>query len=143
MANKYISEATRKKVIERAFNRCKYCLAWMYNAIHTFHIEPIDPFYQSHDNSLDNLALSCGGCNSAKSIKTTGIDPVTQATVSLYNPRTLEWTIHFKWSNDYLQVIGVTPIGRATVDTLRLNRIGLINLRRLTLLAGEHPPDLK
>ncbi len=141
MASKYISDAKRKEVIKRAFGRCEYCLSWMHNALHTFHVEHIIPFRDSEDNSLENLALSCGGCNSAKSIKTTGIDPITQESVPLFHPRTEDWTVHFAWSDDYLEVIGLTPTGRATIAVLRLNRIGLINLRRLTLLVGEHPPQ--
>jgi hypothetical protein len=30
--------------------------------------------------------------------------------------------------------------GRATVEALRLNREGLVNLRRILYAAGEHPP---
>ncbi|MEM8523218.1 MAG: HNH endonuclease signature motif containing protein [Bacteroidota bacterium] len=140
MASKYIPESTKQEVIERAFGKCEYCLSWMHNAIHTFHIEHIRPFHLSEDSSIENLALSCGGCNSFKSIKTSAIDPVTKELVSLFNPRKHEWKEHFTWSDDYLQVIGITPIGRATVEILRLNRTGLINLRRLTILSGEHPP---
>jgi hypothetical protein len=39
-----------------------------------------------------------------------------------------------------LRVRGRTARGRATVDALRLNRPELINLRRILLLVGEHPP---
>jgi hypothetical protein len=34
----------------------------------------------------------------------------------------------------------MTPIGRAPVEALHLNRPGLVNLRRILHAAGEHPP---
>lgn len=34
-----------------------------------------------------------------------------------------------------------TLIGRATVDALCLNRQALVNLRRVLVAAGEHPPQ--
>ena len=37
-------------------------------------------------------------------------------------------------------IIGLTPTGRAMVETLRLNREGLVNLRRLLYAAQKHPP---
>ncbi len=42
----------------------------------------------------------------------------------------------------YTTIIGLTPIGRATVVTLQLNRSALINLRRVLYAVGEHPPNL-
>ncbi len=36
--------------------------------------------------------------------------------------------------------IGITEIGRATVEALDLNRIGLVNFRRALLKLGVHPP---
>ncbi len=47
---------------------------------------------------------------------------------------------HFIWNIDFTQVIGVTAIGRATITALHLNRAGLVNIRRLMVLGGEHPP---
>jgi hypothetical protein len=40
-----------------------------------------------------------------------------------------------------MELVGRTPIGRATVAQLQLNRPGVRNLRRLLRLAGEHPPS--
>ena len=38
-------------------------------------------------------------------------------------------------------MVGVTATGRATIEALRLNRSGVVNLRRILYLAGEHPPQ--
>jgi hypothetical protein len=58
----------------------------------------------------------------------------------LFNPRRDKWTTHFAWTDDATQVLGLTAIGRATVEALQLNRAALINLRRALIKAGEHPP---
>lgn len=42
---------------------------------------------------------------------------------------------------DYTHVPGVTPIGRATVEALQLNREGVVNLRWVLFLVGLHPPE--
>jgi hypothetical protein len=34
-----------------------------------------------------------------------------------------------------------SPCGRATVEALRLNRLGVVNLRRLLRNANLHPPE--
>lgn len=44
-------------------------------------------------------------------------------------------------SEDTAIAIGLTPIGRATVETLRLNRTGVVNLRQLLIATGQHPPS--
>gem|GEM_PF-4995517 len=40
----------------------------------------------------------------------------------------------------YSLIIGITPIGRATVEELQLNRNGVVNLRKVLYQMGEHPP---
>ena len=39
----------------------------------------------------------------------------------------------------YSIINSITPIGRATIMCLRLNRIGLVNLRRVLVTAQKHP----
>ncbi|MEM8806039.1 MAG: hypothetical protein AAGF01_08435 [Cyanobacteria bacterium P01_G01_bin.38] len=68
------------------------------------------------------------------------MDPVTQAMVALYHPRQQIWTEQFAWNEDYSKILGLTSIGRATVEKLKLNRPGLVNLRRILYDLGEHPP---
>jgi hypothetical protein len=60
--------------------------------------------------------------------------------VPLFHPRNQPWSDHFSWNDDFTIIIGITPTGRATVETLSLNREGLVNLRRILYQAGEHPP---
>ena len=87
----------------------------------------------------ENLALSCQGCNNRKFTAIVAIDPLNGEEAPLYDPRTDDWLKHFAWSDDYLLVEGVTPVGRATVARMQLNRDAIVNLRRLLRRAGEHP----
>jgi len=59
----------------------------------------------------------------------------------LFHPRRDRWADHFAWNADYTLMVGVTPIGRTAIEKLQLNRIGVVNLRRILLESGLHPPD--
>jgi hypothetical protein len=59
--------------------------------------------------------LSCGLCNQYKGIKIKGFDQKSQSFVPLFNPRKQVWKKYFVWSADETQIVGLTPIGRATV----------------------------
>src|SRR5262249_47721993 len=45
----------------------------------------------------------------------------TGQTMPLFHPRTQIWAEHFSWSQDGLRIVGLTPIGRATVAALHLD----------------------
>ncbi len=48
---------------------------------------------------------------------------------------------HIIPNENFTLIIGITATGRATVKTMRLNRSGVLNLRRILLMASEHPPE--
>jgi len=106
----------------------------------SFSLDHILPLQAGGTDDLANLALSCQGCNNHKHTRIEAPDPVTRETVALFHPRRDLWQDHFIWSRDFTRIVGLTPTGRATVEALRLNRPGLINLRRVLYTAGTHPP---
>lgn len=132
--------ATRRLVAARAEGFCEYCRSPEAFATEGFTIEHIKPRQAGGETILENLAWSCMGCNSYKHTKTQGVDPVTGQAELLFNPRSSAWDNHFAWSSDYTKIIGKTACGRATIEALRLNRAGIVNLRRLLVMAGLHPP---
>ena len=89
---------------------------------------------------MENLALACQGCNCHKYDKTQGFDPVTGELASLFHPRRQAWKDHFAWNYDFTLIVGLTPTGRATVETLRLNRENVVNVRMVLYTFGKHPP---
>jgi hypothetical protein len=131
----------RLEIERRAGSRCEYCRCPLAVTTESFAVEHIRPTVRGGETSLDNLALACSGCNSHKYDRIEGYDPVSEAMVPLYHPRQHVWREHFSWDEDYTHVIGLTPTGRATLETLHLNREGVVNLRRVLFLAGLHPPE--
>ena len=139
----YLSVATQRTVVERAENRCEYCQSQADYATETFAVEHIRPLSRGGINELDNLALSCSGCNGRKYNKTEAPDPADGVIVPLFNPREQRWQDHFCWSDDYTRIVGITPTGRATIETLQMNRSGPVNMRQLLYAIGKHPPRQK
>ena len=133
----------RQAVIDRAQGCCEYCWSQAKYATQSFSVEHIVPRSKGGATALENLALSCQGCNNHKYNKTESIDSANQTMVPLYNPRNDQWQNHFVWSDDSSLILGITPIGRATVEALQLNRNGVVNLRRILYQIGEHPPYIR
>jgi hypothetical protein len=136
-----ISRRLRQVVERRAASRCEYCRCPLAVTTESFTVEHVIPTARGGATALDNLALSCSGCNGHKYDKVEGYDPISQGMAPLFHPRQHSWSEHFAWDKDYSQVVGLTPTGRATVETLHLNREGVVNLRRLLLIIGLHPPE--
>ena len=134
------SSRQRKLVLERAGGYCEYCLSSVNFSVQSFECEHIITIVQGGKTIESNLAFACGGCNRCKSTKTMGIDPDNGESMPLFNPREQHWYDHFAWNEDFTLIIGLTAIGRATVKTLRLNRPGVVNLRRILVATNEHPP---
>jgi hypothetical protein len=134
-------KAVRDLVFRRAQGRCEFCRSPAAFAHQSFSLEHIRPRSRQGNERPGNLALSCQGCNNHKYNQTKARDPVSNEEVRLFNPRRDKWATHFAWTDDATQILGLTAIGRATVEALELNREALINLRGVLVKAGEHPPQ--
>jgi hypothetical protein len=141
MPGSRVTPALRRAVYERAKGRCEYCRSQANFTTESFVVEHIIPRHARGATVLENLALSCFGCNSHKHKKTLGIDPLTGEAVSLFHPRLQLWSEHFAWTNSFTEISGLTAIGRAKVVTLHFNRREVMNLRRVLHTVGEHPPQ--
>lgn len=141
MASQYIPVALERLVLERARGQCEYCRLPEAFSFVSFEIEHISPRALGGATEAENLALACSGCNGFKGTKTHGFDSETAELVALFHPRQHVWSEHFVWSRNGLSLEGQTPAGRATIETLKLNRSGVINLRRLLILDDRHPPE--
>jgi HNH endonuclease len=128
-------------VAERARHLCEYCrVPETYSLAPRHAIDHIVPECDGGETEPGNLALACQGCNGAKSTKRLILDQQTGGPVALFHPREDRGSDHFAWSEDFLTIEGLTDKGRTTVEILRLNRLGVINIRRALILAGLHPP---
>lgn len=104
-------------------------------------VEHIVPLAIGGTDEESNLWLACPLCNGHKSDKIEAADPVTREIVPLFNPRTQAWFDHFEWAMDGINILGKTPIGRATVAALHLSDDPYaLEVRSYWVQAGWHPP---
>ncbi len=135
---RYISASLRQLVIERANNRCEYCGLSQAGQAATFHIDHVVPQTADGQTAEDNLALACVSCSLYKAARLTATDPDTNEDIPIYNPRQQIWPKHFRW--DGVHVIGLSPIGRATVAALKMNRPIILAIRAEEVFFDRHPP---
>jgi 5-methylcytosine-specific restriction endonuclease McrA len=129
--------ATRNFVRRRAASRCEYCLLRQEYCDLTHHVEHIVARQHGGSDDASNLALACHRCNLRKGPNLTAIDPVTREVVPLFHPRSNDWAEHFIVESE--RIIGVTAIGRATVQLLAMNDARRLELRTQILSSGEQP----
>lgn len=84
-----------------------------------------------------NLCLSCLPCNAFKSSNIAGIDPLTGRMQRLFHPFDDNWDEHFDYRGALLA--GKTPIGRATIEVLRINRADRVEHRETLRALGIWP----
>jgi len=85
---------------------------------------------------MDNLALACVSCSLRKGAREVAMDPVSGKPVPIFNPRRDHWANHFEWVGIKNQ--GRTVTGRATVEALQMNRLLVLEMRRVVGIPGNH-----
>jgi len=126
-------------IAERAAYRCEYCHAPESVFNFPFEVEHIRPQAHGGSNDLANLALSCHACNLFKSDFETGYDEENQTDIVLFHPRRDTWELHFAVDVERAEIIGLTPIGRATIERLRMNRSRQVSARHRWIQLGVFP----
>ena len=141
MSHTHIPSNLRHQVLAQFPPYCCYCLTQPEVTGVLLTIDHIIPEVLGGPTVLENLCPACWECNLAKRTTIVAPDPLTGAEVSLFQPATQNWYDHFGWDESKSEVIGQTPIGRATVLALRLNRPHLVQARKRWTAAGWHPPQ--
>ena len=141
MAKTIFSPAVRERVMLRAYHCCEYCKSQDKYSPNLFTIDHLVPQNMGGDDVESNLAYACFLCNRLKSNKLNAFDMLTETWVSLFNPRLNIWSDHFSWNQAATEILPITPIGRVTIATLKLNREKLIEYRKSLILFGVHPPS--
>jgi hypothetical protein len=141
MPRDYLPVEVVRRVREAARHRYGYCLSPQHLVMARLEVEHIIPVARGGVSDESNLWLSCPLCNRSKGDRTSAADPETGEMVPLFNPRSQRWSEHFRWSDDGLRIVGLTPTGRATVAALHLaDDPDAILVRSYWVLAGWHPP---
>lgn len=127
----------REKVWSRARSRCEYCQMpqEFIDAIHE--VDHVIAEIHRGATSLENLALACFHCNNHKGSNIAGIDPPTGHLSRLFHPRNDDWNAHFRWQGPLL--VGLTPIGRATLEVLAINVRHRLIHRQALIAEGVFP----
>ncbi|MBX9792650.1 MAG: HNH endonuclease [Pirellulales bacterium] len=98
-----------------------------------FEIDHIVAIQHGGATSEENLALACFACNRHKGPNVAGIDSAGEI-VRLFNPRVDRWNDHFRWNG--AELVGLSAIGRVTVQVLAMNLDYRVALRRNLIQEG-------
>ena len=124
----------REAVRQRAQGCCEYCQFPEPFTRVPFQIDHIIPEKHDGPTTFENLALACFFCNTHKGPNLSGLDPQTGELSRLFHPRQDRWQEHFRWEGAIL--IGLTAVGRATLQVLRINRADAVAVRQSLLEEG-------
>ena len=130
----------RSQVREIDKGVCAYCHSPEGLTVSAFEIDHILPISSGGASVLDNLCLACATCNRNKGARLDAFDPAIGMTVPLFHPRRQNWSDHFEWDVERTEIVGLTPVGRATIRVLQMNRPQLVRLRRLWRRLGRQLP---
>lgn len=130
----------REDIRREAGYRCGYCLSPKHLVYGTLQIDHLQPQIAGGSDEVKNLWLACELCNNAKRAQTESYDHKTDQVVRLFNPRRDKWSTHFFWSCNFTRILGRTPIGRATIEALKLNNPTALEVRQYWVKLGLRPP---
>jgi HNH endonuclease len=136
----FSSQEWREQLAKVSKNRCGYCLTQEAVSGVRLTLEHIIPLSKGGQTEESNLWLSCRLCNESKGILTEHPDLESGSTVPLFNPYSQNWSDHFAWNEAGSRIVGLTPIGRATIEALDLNNEFRVRSRAIWVEAGWHPP---
>ena len=126
----------RRLVVQRAVERCEYCGLAQAGQEATFHVDHVTPMAADGKTVSDNLALACVSCSLRKAAREFATDPETGREVRLFNPRRDDWRENFRW--DGVVLVGLSAAGRATIDSLSMNRSLILAIRQEESAFGRH-----
>lgn len=126
--------ALRQRVRHRAGDRCEYCHLPKSGSGVPFEIDHIRSQQHRGPTVAGNLAFACIYCNGYKGPNISGIDPVNNRLTPLFDPRRHKWSYHFRYDGG--ELVGRTPMGRTTIEVLRINLPHHVALREVLMEDG-------
>jgi hypothetical protein len=140
MTRRRIPRSLRQRLVTESRNQCAYCHTLTAITGARPVIDHIIPEAAGGPTVWENLCVTCHSCNEFKGAQAESKDPLTGRRARLFHPRQQLWSEHFCWSEDGANVIGLTPVGRATVVALNLNHPTIVEARHRWAKVGWHPP---
>jgi hypothetical protein len=137
----YIPVELQRKIRAHFSDRCAYCQTAEALTVAIFEIEHIIPRSAQGQTVFENLCLACPTCNRYKANRQEALDPVSNEMVPLFHPHLQNWADHFAWDEMATEIVGLSPMGRATIFALKMNRPQMIRVRRMWVKMDLHPPS--
>ena len=137
----YIPISLKNEIDRQDRRYCCYCQTSEANSGIPLTYDHIFPQSKGGKSIFSNVCRACYTCNQFKSDTTVALDPLTNQNVHLFNPRTQNWDEHFSWNVDFTKIQGLTPVGRVTVITLKMNNPLVVEARFRWTINGWHPPS--
>lgn len=135
----YLSKTLRQRLENVDDHRCAYCRTPQANSGNPMVVDHLHPRSKSGATIFENLCFACYRCNLFKGAQTRAIDPLTGETFPLFSPRRDFWAEHFIWDEASLQILGLTAVGRTTINALRMNNAVIVDARRNWVRLGWRP----
>jgi hypothetical protein len=136
--SRYITEALRREVAERANYKCEYCLIPESNSFYAYQIDHIISVKHGGKSERENLAFACPICNRNKGSDLGTVLEQSEDIIRFYNPRKDKWADHFEVSDDGI-LFPKTLIGEATIKIFGFNHPDSIIERQLLISVGLYP----
>lgn len=132
-----VSEGLRRRVAERAYHVCEYCLIHEDDTFWGCQVDHI--ISRKHGGATDaaNLAWACAFCNNAKGSDLSTLVGEPPQLVRLFHPRTDRWRDCFLLTG--VQINAEDSIGEATVKLLQINHESRLNERESLAAIGRYP----
>ena len=132
-----VSETLRRRVAERAWHVCEYCLVHEEDVYHGCEMDHIRSLKHEGLTVEENLAFACFHCNRHKGTDLGSMGARTGGLVRFYNPRLDRWKEHFCWNEGRIDPL--TEIGEVTARVLEFNHPERVAFSRLLTEAGRYP----
>ena len=132
----YVSMSLRQFVMERANEKCEYCLIHEDDTYIGCEIDHIISIKHGGKTEERNLAYACLPCNRHKG-SDLGTLSERQEFTRFFNPRTDIWNEHFIIVGS--NILPKTEIAEATIKILRFNSDSRVEERNSLQLIGRYP----
>lgn len=129
-----MKSSLKRRVWKQANGACEYCRMPSEFYLAPYQIDHIIAQQHRGPTVASNLALACYHCNLHKGPNIAGKDPATRRTTRLFHPRQDRWDDHFRWRG--AKLVGITSIGRTTIEVLNMNHAAFVLVRKALLDAG-------
>ena len=132
-----ISNEVRRRVAERAYHVCEYCLVHETDLLHACEVDHVIGIKHGGQTSLENLANACFHCNRSKGSDVGSVAPSSGAFVRFFNPRRDRWEEHFYLVTGRIEAW--SEIGAVTSHILKFNHPRRVLFRDVLADAGRYP----